>query len=190
MIDPTNITNFDRTDIDLQEYFLFCVCVAGKTSFIQAQKLETFLQPGWFKIMTPFEYIDYLIEKDQLIPMIYQSKLGQYKRLTKIFKICTSIDLETVTLEELEKIPGIGPKTSRFFLLHTRPNQRFAVLDTHVLSWLGKNTKDNTIPSSTPQSTSRYKRIEELFLKEADYRNLTPENFDLQIWREQSRKEA
>jgi len=190
MIDSTDITKFDRNEIELQEYFLFCVVIAGKTSTIQAKKLEEFLEPAWFKKMTPFEYIDYLVEKNLLREMVCDAKLGQYNRLTNIFKQCTMLNLETVTLDELESIPGIGPKTSRCFMLHSRRRQKIAVLDTHILSWLRDNTDDVTIPTSTPQSPSRYKMIEGLFLSEAKKRRISPAKFDLRIWNKRARLTA
>lgn len=190
MIDPSDITDFDRTESQLQEFFLFTVVVAGKTAYVQAKKLEQFLESAWLKRMTPFEYIDHLIKKDHLREMVCEVKLGQYNRLTTVFKNSTKLDLTTATTDELEKIPGIGPKTSRFFLLHSRPKQKFAVLDTHVLTWLRENVADIVVPKTTPQSPSRYKALETIFLREAEKRNITPEDFDLQIWNEKGRKVA
>jgi thermostable 8-oxoguanine DNA glycosylase len=181
MINVTNITDFDRTESELQEYFLFCTCVAGKTAYIQSQKLESFLQPAWFRTLTPFEYIRELVANDKLRLMIMQAKLGQYTRLSEIFKQSVTLDLETATVEDLEKIPGIGPKTSRFFMIHSRPNQRYAVLDTHILSWLQDNVEDVTVPRTTPQSIVRYRKLENLFLIECDKRGISPETFDLEI---------
>ena len=40
MIDPYKITNYNRTESQLQEFLLFCILVAGKTAYIQAKKLE------------------------------------------------------------------------------------------------------------------------------------------------------
>jgi thermostable 8-oxoguanine DNA glycosylase len=187
MIESSEVTNFNRSEIELQEYLLFCTCAAGKTSVIQAKKLEEFLYPSTLIGKTPFEYIDHLESKGKLMPTLQYVKLGQYSRLYDLFKCVTAVDVETVSIEELEKIPGIGPKTSRFFVLHSRPNQQVAVLDTHILSWLRENTNGVTIPRSTPQSTSRYKTIEKLFIAEANKRNINIETFDLQIWNERAR---
>lgn len=187
MIDPTKITDFDRNEIELQEYFLFCACVAGKTAYVQAKKLDDFLKPGRIRSMTPFEYIKDLQSREHLLPMVEDAKLGQYKRLTQIFELCVDLDLPNVTMEELEAIPGIGPKTSRFFVMHSRPNQQIAVLDTHILAWLRDKYPNITIPKATPQSGSRYKELEDLFLTEAKKRKMNPETLDLQIWNERAR---
>jgi thermostable 8-oxoguanine DNA glycosylase len=188
MIDSSDITNFNRSEIELQEYLLFCACVAGKTSVVQAKKLDEFLYPSTLLGKTPFEYINHLESSGKLMPRLRYTKLGQYNRLHELFKKIISVDVENVDVDELETVPGIGPKTSRFFLLHSRPNQRVAVLDTHILSWLRENTKGTTIPKSTPQATSRYKAIEKLFISEADKRNIGIADLDLQIWNERARK--
>jgi hypothetical protein len=188
MIDPTDITNFDRTEAELQEFFLFTLVAAGKTAWVQAMKLEEFLRPAWVKGLTPFEYIEYLIGKGYLRAMICEAKLGQYDRLCNAFAHSRHLDLTHVTIKDLEMIPGIGPKTARFFILHTRPNQRIAVLDTHVLSWLREHYDNMSIPKTTPQSPSRYSLLENLFLELADKFNITPETLDLQIWKDRARQ--
>ena len=42
-IDPYNITNFQRSDAELELFLLFCIVVAGKTAYIQSEKLDLFL---------------------------------------------------------------------------------------------------------------------------------------------------
>ncbi len=190
MIDPINITNFERTESELQEFLLFTIIVAGKTALIQAVKLDQFLQPARIMGLTPFEYIKFLDENNHLRIMLCDAKIGQYSRVTQAFREVAKLDLNTVQVKDLEQIPGIGPKTARFFILHSRPNQRIAVLDTHVLSWLEEQTTDILIPNSTPQSPSRYRTLENLFLEHADKLNMTPEELDLTIWRERARQPA
>ena len=189
MITPSKITKFNRTESELQEYFLFCVCVAGKTAVVQAKKLDDFLTPAWNHNLTPFEYIQTLIDNDTLLYKIQQVKLGQYKRLYEIFKLSVNLDLSKISIDDLEKIPGVGPKTSRFFLMHTRRNQKIAVLDTHILKWLNETVDvDNiSIPNSTPQTPSRYKKLEKLFLDEANKRGISPSKLDLEIWNSYAR---
>jgi hypothetical protein len=43
LIDPYKITNYKRSKNELEEFLLFCIVVAGKTAYIQSQKLDEFL---------------------------------------------------------------------------------------------------------------------------------------------------
>ncbi len=179
MIDPRQITKFSRTDYELQEFLLFCVAVAGKSSEIQSRKLDIFLAPHTH---LPFERIKSLVAQGNFMDVLMQSKLGQYRRIGKAYVNLahSGLDLRTCTIEELEKIEGIGPKTSRFFMLHSRPNQELAVLDTHILSWL--RTRGWKAPKATP-SQPIYGKLEVAFLMECIWSGLTPAALDLSIWK-------
>ena len=190
MIYPERITKFNRTENELQEFFLFCVIVAGKNALVQAKKLEAFLQPAWYKNMTPFDYINYLTKRGELGIMLREIKMGQYKRIEFIFKRSTRLNLKECTVEQLERIPGIGPKTSRFFILHSRKNQKLAVLDTHVLKWLRETLDLENVPISTPQSKIRYKELEQAFINFAESSGMTVSELDLNIWNKYSSKAA
>jgi hypothetical protein len=73
--------------------------------------------------------------------------------------------LKNITLEELESTPGIGPRIAREFILNTRPDQQCVILESQILSWLQTNTMGTTIPSATPESSARYKTLENLYLQ-------------------------
>lgn len=179
MINPREITNFKRTDYELQEFLLFCVAVAGKSSEMQSRKLDIFLAPH---TQLPFERIKQLVAQGNFMDVLMQSKIGQYRRIGKAWVNLaqSGLDLRTCTVEELEKIEGIGPKTSRFFMLHSRPNQEVAVLDTHILSWM--RTRGWKAPKSTPP-IKHYKTLEVAFLMECIWSGLTPAALDLMIWK-------
>ena len=53
MIDPYNITNYNRTQNELEEFLLFCIVVAGKTAYIQSRKLDEFLASIKIRLMMP-----------------------------------------------------------------------------------------------------------------------------------------
>jgi len=173
MINPSQPTNFNRTQSELEEWLLFCVVVAGKTASQQALKLEQFLG---FGSGTPFEKIR---NCPDLRKQLEESKLGQYTRIEHVFRAVSTIDVSKVTLEELESIKGIGPKTARFFFINSIKDQNFAVLDTHILKWLKQ--LGYSVPKSTPP-IKKYKEIEQWFLKEAENRNKTAVELDLEIW--------
>jgi thermostable 8-oxoguanine DNA glycosylase len=180
MIDPTKPTNFNRTSSELEEWILFCVVVAGKSSFQQAQKLDAFL-----KLETegnsPFEKLQIMDKKGLLRYNLEQVKMGQYNRIEKVFRSLMPYMISTVTLDLLEQVPGIGPKTSRFFMLHSYPNQNIACLDTHILHWMREQGYD--APKSTP-NLKKYKVLEVCFLHEANKRGMSPAELDIQIWNE------
>jgi thermostable 8-oxoguanine DNA glycosylase len=180
MITPTTITNFNRTEAELEEFLMFAILVAGKGAEQQAKKLGEFLWNASDR--NPFDYIQWLDNKDQLINCMEACKLGQYKRIGHAFREILKFKnrLKLISLEELESVKGIGSKTARFFVLHSRPNSNCAVLDTHILKWL-KNLGYN-VPKSTP-SKKYYNQIENWFLDEADKRNLSPADLDLMIWK-------
>jgi thermostable 8-oxoguanine DNA glycosylase len=187
MIDPRCITNFQRSDYELQEFLLFCVCVAGKSSEQQAVKLEKFLYGG--KALKPFPNIENLIRKDMLIPTLQEVKKGQYTRISKAFTaiVKANLDLRTCSIADLEKIRGIGPKTARFFMLHSREGQEVAVLDTHILSWM--RSRGWKAPKATP-SQPLYGKLEVAFLMECVWGGQSPATLDLAIWKDRQVQSA
>ncbi|MFA5048262.1 MAG: hypothetical protein WC516_04540 [Patescibacteria group bacterium] len=118
---------------------------------------------------------------DMVLYKLRETKTGNYNKINKCLRelVCSNINLRTCSVEDLEKIYGIGPKTARFFILWTRPNAKCAALDVHVLRWLGK--QGYKVPKSTPNG-KQYKELEQAFLDEADKLNMTPSELDKKIW--------
>jgi hypothetical protein len=137
---------------------------------------------------TPFQYLRSINNLGQLGFLIRDIKCGNYKKTTQAFSeiINANLDLETCTPADLEKIHGIGPKTSRFFIMWIRPHEKYAALDVHILRWL--NSIGIKAPKSTPSSKKLYSELETKFLKEAEKRNMTPRELDLEIWEKGQRK--
>jgi len=180
MTDPLNPKNFNRSDSELEEWLLFCIFVAGKNSKTQQKKLHEFLD-----LLGYPEYpIKLLSDFSEALIGVYlrEVKMGQYNRLTKCLHTLShaNLDLRTCTTEQLESIPGIGMKTSRFFITYSRETNDYAVLDTHILSWMRENGYD--APLSTPTNPKQYKELERLFLEECKKRNMTPQELDFNIW--------
>lgn len=115
------------------------------------------------------------------------SKVGQYGRLTKGIMQSLDLDLASCTLDDLLSIHGVGNKTARFFLLHTREGCDYAVLDTHILAWL-RNRGIPDVPKSTPSNGKDYRRLEKTFryLSRLAYPFLSDAEIDLLVWSEQS----
>lgn len=190
MIDPTHITKYDRTEEELQEFLLFCVLVHGKKASIQAVKLEQFLI--YLASVTgermPFIMVDIArnLENDEtgetlLDETMRKFGLGQYGRLSQCIDDLLKLPrLDKVTVEELESCFAIGPKTARFFIVHSRPDQTHAILDTHVLKWL--RGKGIDAPKNTPQG-KWYSHFEKIFLTFVWESGQSVAEFDLAIWR-------
>ena len=187
MIDPTDVTKFDRTDAQLEEFWLFCICVAGKTAVQMAKKHEAFLTTSRIKASeTPFQTIQMLIDDNDLLDMLKLNRMGQYTKLEKAFTESLKLDLRTASIADFEAIPGVGAKTARYFVLHTRPNQRIACLDTHVI----RHMRDLglTTQKGTPPSGPKYQALEEAFLKLTDASGMSTADFDLMVWNKYARK--
>ena len=188
-INPKKITDFNRTKADLELFAVFAVCVAGKNAQQTADKVnDNFRDVATpTKQLTPFEAIKNLVDIKVFVAYLKMAKMGQYRRIYRALRdlVESGIDLKTCTVEELEAIHGIGPKTSRFIIMHSRPNQRLATLDTHILRWM----RDQGIetPKATPQSKKLYKELEDKFLTLCDKRAILPSQLDLKIWKQYSK---
>lgn len=191
MINPTKITNYERSDAELEELLLFCIAVAGKNAKNTAVALDKYLAvihecptvPH-----TPFSIVrgDVRFERDSIrwrLDVVLKSYgFGCYRARAKAFAAAASsgLDLRTCTLEALLALPGVGPKTARFFLLHSRRDFRGAVLDTHVLKYL-RACGVAGVPKSTPAAGKAYARLEAELVKRCPPW-LTLAEFDLEIW--------
>jgi hypothetical protein len=178
------------SEAELQRFLLFAVAVAGKTAKQIDKALDEFLsfEPAF---PLPFLCISRMIDRNLLFSNVKRSKLGQYHKLDRAYREIVKqwragqLDLFRCRPEELETIYGIGPKTSRFFVLHSRPGERYAVLDTHILKWLGN--LGIKAPKSTPTGR-RYQELESDFLRIADDLKVSPAELDASIWQSYARQ--
>lgn len=174
---------------DIEAFAVFCICVAGKQGRATERRVEEFFEEC-SDDYRPFTYIRDLITRRMLKRRLRQVKMGQYTKitraLTEILAACQwgVFNLWTCSVTDLEAIHGIGPKTSRYFLLRTRADPRVAALDVHILHWLRDLGYD--VPKHTPQSSKQYRRVEAIFLAEADKRGIDPGELDRQVWRKYS----
>ena len=177
--------NPGRNDAELQDFLMVCWLVAGKTAYIQNNKFNNF-KKEFDNNLGIFDNIK-LYGLDYAISMAKKHGLGKYTLLTKFIVEYQNqnFDLKNCTAEDLEILPGIGCKTARFFLINNRPDYRCSVLDTHILRFLAE--KFENIPLVTPNK-SKYYQIEQLFLDYCDQNSLHPREFDLQLWKQSSKK--
>lgn len=189
MIDPHKITNFERTDEELLEFWLFCLFVAGKRADVQARKLFAFTEEikGVSEILR--------IKEAEVGIALRKVGSGKYTlletgiRQTVRHLLANSNFLRLADVEQLSSIFGVGPKSARFFLVHSRPDQKLAVLDTHILAYL--RSRGINAPKSTPSSRGVYRMLEEKFLNFVEESGLSVADFDLKLWKERTKsKEA
>lgn len=178
---------FNSSLFQLQTRLLFSIVVAGKSAAFADKVLNRWLYQNIQNDELPFDAVKRM-EKHELKESLVQARTGNYKKLTHCFYSLARADINLLQCkpEDLEKIKGIGAKTSRFFLLWTRPNESYAALDVHVLRWL-KNQGYKNVPKSTPTG-KRYAALEKIFLDECLKRNMKPRDLDWKIWKEGSEK--
>jgi thermostable 8-oxoguanine DNA glycosylase len=177
------------TDIDeVQARLMYAVIVAGKSA-----KFANAVMGRWFKDnvtagdTSTFQIVRRLKDAGMLEESFRKARTGNYGKLTAAMSqaVDMDIDLLTCTPQDLEKIKGIGPKTSRFFIMWIRPDAIHAALDVHILRWMKGRGFD--VPKSTPQSPQKYAQIEQWFIAEACRMSMTPRELDFMIWEEGSK---
>jgi 3-methyladenine DNA glycosylase/8-oxoguanine DNA glycosylase len=179
---------------DIEALAIFSICVANKPGDRTQRLVEELLAPCEIPghPIRPFALIRGLIAHSDgnLERRLRGLRFGQYTKLTRALTelVNADLDLATCTTEELEAIHGVGPKTSRYFILRTRPGARVAALDTHILKWLRDRGYD--APKATPQSQKRYQQLEATFLAESDALHIDPDRLDAAIWETYSRRNS
>ena len=189
MINPAEVTNYNRTQSELQEFLLFCINVAGKKSSIEAPKLEVFIQRAKdiTKETSPFNCIKKLIKLGRLQEIMHWAKLSPYKQRHNSYVDVVKLgDLQKVTLNRLLQVPGIGLKTARFFLSHSREDFDEPMLDTHILQFLRDNGYRNA-PKSTPSNLGVYNYYANIFKMFARVSGKSVTDLDLEIWKQYSK---
>lgn len=189
MINPAKVTNYNRTQYELEEFILFCINVAGKKSAIEAPKLEVFIEraKNITKETTPFNCIRKLIKLGRLNEIMHWAKLSPYaQRYNSYVAVAKVKDLQTVTLNRLLQVPGIGLKTARFFLSHSREDFDEPMLDTHILRFL-RDQGHADAPKSTPSNENTYRYFANIFKNIARQLGKSVTDLDLEIWKQYSR---
>ena len=148
-----------------------------------AKALDALLTGLFFKysISSPFGLIKKVKRED--LPLLLKSRgIGCYNQKANTFwqLVHSNLDLKTCNTSDLETIKGIGLKTSRCFLIHSRKNAKCAGLDTHVLKYLRSLGVD--APKSTP-SKRKYLELEDIFVGLAEDSGKGIAEFDLLLWK-------
>lgn len=182
LVDPRKITKYDRDDRELELFFLFTIFVANKPAMVTAEKLTSMFQNIR---RLPRAYLKWLGPTKRM-NLWRRHKLGQYTRIEGAVAASLDLPLRTCLVGHLTGVPGIGNKTARYFLLHSRRAANYAVIDTHILKYL--RAKGFSAPTSTPSTNNQYEILECLWLEEIkrDFPGMTAAEADLAIWRQYS----
>jgi thermostable 8-oxoguanine DNA glycosylase len=197
-IDPFKITDFERSEAELEEFILFAISVAGKNAATTAKALDRFLSVLYESVSasTPIEALREALKGISWRNLAYLAKLsglGCYTQRARSFEALVEhsalYDLRTSDIKALsqKKIKGIGPKTARFFVVHSRKDSDFAILDTHVLKYL-RDQGVKRVPKATPSEGKDYQRLEKAFLGFVRDSGKSVADFDLAIWTKYAKK--
>lgn len=184
MINPNEITDYNRSETDLLEFAVFCVCVCGKNADQTARKVSQLFALSRFKFLmrpkTGLYNIEWYTQMDECL---HQVKMGQYTRIIDALRGLRFLNLRECSVSRMLDIKGIGPKTANFFLLHSRRDYEGIVLDVHILRWLRSKGFDS-VPASTPSGKAyeKWARLarECMYL---EYPEMSVAEADLTIWK-------
>lgn len=196
MIDPQNITNYSRTEHELQEFFLFGIAVANKNARRTAKAFDVFLDKLGFKILNPFSRIRIFVwchEIKGLANILKECGIAPYnQKANTMYSLACKLQSYKLTdtepeliMEKVIEVKGIGMKTATFVLTHSFVDFEMPVLDTHILKWLASQGVRN-VPKSTPGNKSRYFELSNEFIRLKPNDKSVAE-FDLEIWRKYSK---
>lgn len=185
-INPLKVTDFDRTQHALDYFWAYAVICAGKKSEVASKKtVELFeTKPPHVRPLV------WLSDGRRLLRLLEANKVGQYNRLSRCFKESVNVDLRTATVDELDDVHGIGGKTARFFVVHSRRDAECSPLDTWILKWI-KLHGVRKVPKDTPTSKNQYERLERssIRLMRKFFPDLAMAEADLLVWKVMSGRE-
>lgn len=195
-INPKEITDLNRTTAQKEKFLLFCVLCAGKSSDVMAEKLEQLLEPvnstgPRFELKaTPLDYLVNLLRNGRLREVLEKHKIGKYKLLTDFVEFLKPLVMHYKVTEMdrdgLVLAPGISYKTASLYRMHCF-GDKIACLDTHVLRWL-RNEGFKGVPKASPSNWDIYRHWENVFLGECYKREVEPNHFDLDLWKQATKK--
>jgi hypothetical protein len=178
-INPLKVTNFKRTQHALEYFWFYSIICAGKSSDWASKKTDEIFakKPAY---VSP---LDWISDGRRLHKILLSHSIGQYNRISKCIRESTNVNLNCASVDELFKIHGIGRKTARFFILHSREDANCIPLDIHILKWL-KMHRVRCVPKDTPASGKEYDRLERAALRllKTHFPDKSIAEADLHIW--------
>lgn len=177
-IDPRDVTDYGRDYENLEAFWLHCILAAGKNADWASAKVLDLAQHAEER----HGLIEGLNRRRNLRAILERHRVGQYRRIEGAIRGSRGLDLRQAPIAALESVYGVGPKTARYFVLHSREGASCAVLDVHILRFMRENGHPSA-PDSTP-SGRYYVELERkaLGLFRRVYPGMTPAQADLRVW--------
>lgn len=137
----TGFKNLGRNDSQLWYFFLFSCVIAGNSEDKKRvnrliERLFTFFSFNQEELisfaegirdipeLTPLEYLKKWYSRGQILALLKKARVGQYNKNSRLFCYCAEQlkegSLYYSTKRELLKIPGVGERTTKFFLENSR----------------------------------------------------------------------
>jgi hypothetical protein len=185
-MNPLAITDFYRDNEQLERFWIYGMLVAGKNSDWAAPKIEEMFRDKPADV-TPLQWLK---ENDQdLENKLVAHRVGNYRDTMRGLRDSYDLDLRTATVEQLEGVHKIGPKTARFFILHSREGVEDVLpLDTQWMKFLREHgaTDKHQTPSGRRRKdgSSAYTDLERVAIALARryYPGLALADIDLILW--------
>lgn len=180
LVDPHDITNYALTLPRLQERLLFWIAAANNDANTASRGLYRFLMKidGYDE---PFAAIR-RYDVETLMQLLKESGIGKYTRKARAFLEAAHFekDLRRCSVDELEALYGVGMKTARCFVMHSRKEAQVAALDTHIKKGLRKLGHD--VPMGT-LGRNAYLEWEKVLQKYTEQLGMSAAAHDMAWWK-------
>jgi hypothetical protein len=182
LVEPTRLTNYHRTDGELEALVIYAVMAWGREAS-RAQRAVSVLLDHCPPAVSPFKQIRLASAAGMLRAALEATRIGDYAKRQRALERAIAHDPRTVSVEVLSACVGL--KSARLVALHSRRDASCAVLDRHVLAYL--RDLGYAVPErDTPRNSHRYQAIEALVLAECARQGRHPAELDLTTWLERS----
>lgn len=180
-----DVTRFNRSNEELERFMLLALAVSGKKAIIQEPKVLELIEKN--KINNGvLSYLN-LFTKEEIIEKLKEVKLGQYNRIASAIIKLKSNNLHTIDVNILSEI--VGYKTARFFVLHSRANQKLICLDTHLLKFFNNAGLTKFNYNNRPNK-KQYLELENELVSNLESRGITNfASFDFAVWKSYATKD-
>lgn len=182
-----------------QVFLLLAASVAGKSAATQSRKLEDLLQI--VESESGRDPLDFGIAAAPASTWDIAMRMCGFGKYTILGNLVRALEERNKPdklwhpdeLQDVINLPGIGNKTSRFFMTYTSVTARHAVLDVHLKRHLGamfpKVGEFVQAYGRNTMSDGEYHRVEKAYVRTCDELDILPFVLDFELWYRASNSE-